>query len=113
MIACLFEGRQHQDGLLHLGQTMTSNAENFAATGHQIRQEGDVPTVDGHSVALHRVVDLRHDGLPGRFDAQHRRHLVRVVRRRLGSHYACGRCYEGFYARNLEILLHTNQATKP
>ena len=39
-----------------------------------------MPSINGHSVTLHRVVDLRHDGLPSRLDTQHGRHFVRVVR---------------------------------
>ena len=88
MISRFFEGGQHEDGLLHFSKTVSSDSEDFSATTHQVRQEGDVSPIDGHSVALHRVVDLGHDRLTSRLDAQHGGDLVRVVRRRFARFHA-------------------------
>ena len=89
MIRCFFKGGQHEDRLLHFCKAVTGDAEDLAAAGHQIGQERDVPPIDRHSVTLHRVVDLRHDGLARGLDAQHRGHLVGVVGGRLGRFHAC------------------------
>jgi len=61
---------------------VTRDAQDLSATGHQVCEKCDVTTIDGHAVALHRVVDLRHDGLTGGLDAQDGRYLVRIVRGR-------------------------------
>ena len=79
MISRFFKGGQHEDGLLHFCEAVTSDSEDFSAATHQIGQQGDVSPVDGHSVALHGVVDLRHDRLTSGLDAQHRGDLVGVV----------------------------------
>ena len=80
MIAGLFERGQHEDGLFHLGEAVTSDAQDLTATRHQVGEKCDVTSIDGHAVALHRVVDLRHDRLAGGLNAQDGRHLVGIVR---------------------------------
>ena len=82
MVGGLFKGGQHEHGLLHLGQAVAGDAERFAPAGHEVGQEGDVSAIDGHAVAAHGVLDLAHDGLPRRLDAQGRGHFQSVVGRR-------------------------------
>ena len=55
---------QHEDTLLHLGQTMSSNSQYFSTATHEISQKGDVATVDCHSVRLHGERDLFGDSTP-------------------------------------------------
>ena len=80
MIRCFFKGGQHEDRLLHFSEAVPCDAEDLTAAGHQICQKCDVPAIDGHAVALHRVVDLGHDRLTRGLDAQHWGYLVGVVR---------------------------------
>ena len=72
---------------------------------YQISQEGNVPPIDGHSVTLHRVVDLRHDGLPRGLNAQNGRNFVRVVRRRFTrSNSRCGKNFSEIVAFDKKFI---------
>ena len=91
VVGSLLEAGQHQDGLLHLGETMPGDAEDLPPAGHQVGQQHDVPDVDAHPVGLHGVLHLVHDSRPGGLDAQRARHLQSVVGgRRLAVHALSG-----------------------
>ena len=79
VICSLLKAGQHQHGLLHLGETVPGDPQDLPPAGHQVRQQHDVPDVDAHTVRLHGVLDLVHDGLPGCLYTEGRGHFQCVI----------------------------------
>ena len=70
MVGSLLKAGQHQHRLLHLGKTVTGYPQNLPPAGHQVRQQHNVSDVDAHTVRLHGVLHLVHDGCSSRLNAQ-------------------------------------------
>mmetsp|Transcript_32046 Transcript_32046/g.83004 ORF Transcript_32046/g.83004 Transcript_32046/m.83004 type:complete len:223 (+) Transcript_32046:1-669(+) len=83
VVCRLFKGGQHQHTVLHLGDAEPGDAQHLALVRHAVCEQHDVALVDGHAVAAHGVLDLRHDGEARGLDAQRLLRLHHVVGRRL------------------------------
>mmetsp|Transcript_2271 Transcript_2271/g.6883 ORF Transcript_2271/g.6883 Transcript_2271/m.6883 type:complete len:501 (-) Transcript_2271:667-2169(-) len=89
VVGRLLEGGEHEHRLLHLRHAKARDAEHLSAEAHDVCEQRDVPAVDLHPVLPHRVLDLVHDGLPRRLDAERLLDLGDVRRsRRAAAHAA-------------------------
>ena len=53
---------QHQHRFLHFGKAVTGDAQNFTTTAHEIREEGNVTSINTHTVTFHCFVNFLGDG---------------------------------------------------
>lgn len=101
MIGRLLEGCQHQDAVLHLRHTETSDTQDLALNlcsipisrthkakeaylvGHYIAEQHNMSRIDAHSVRTHGVLNLIDDGQPCGFDTQNLGGFDNVVGRSL------------------------------
>lgn len=107
MIGRLLEGCQHQDAVLHLRDTETSDTQNLALDlclvpiarthtginayliGHYIAEQHNMSGIDAHSVRAHGVLNLVNDGQSCGFDTQNLSGFDNVVGRSLFADDTC------------------------
>mmetsp|Transcript_48253 Transcript_48253/g.104506 ORF Transcript_48253/g.104506 Transcript_48253/m.104506 type:complete len:416 (-) Transcript_48253:1263-2510(-) len=82
VVGGLLKGREHEDALFHLGHAEASDAEHLPSEGHDVGEQRHMARVDVHPVVAHRVLDLVHDRLPCRLDAERLLNLHDVSRPR-------------------------------
>jgi hypothetical protein len=70
VIRSLFETGQHENRILHLLYTESSDTKYFTLVRHDISQEHDVTRIDRHSVGRHGMLNLVVNGLSGSFNTQ-------------------------------------------
>lgn len=80
MICRLLETGQHEDRVLHLLNTESSDTEHLAFIGHDISEQHDMSRINRHSVRRHGMLNLVVDGLSSGFDTEHLASLHDVIR---------------------------------
>ena len=85
MIRRLFETGQHEDRILHLLNTESSDTQNFSLISHDVSQQHDVSRIDRHSVRRHGMLNFIIDRLSSSLDTKHITGLHNVIRSCLDS----------------------------
>lgn len=102
MVCSLFEGGQHENTVLHLGHTESSDTQHLALrtrsakqepftwkfkylVGHDISKQHNMPGINAHTVALHRELNFIDDGSSSSLNTQNLSSFDDVVGGRLFS----------------------------
>jgi hypothetical protein len=89
VIRSLFETSQHEDRILHLLYTESSDTKYFTLVRHDISQEHDVTRIDRHSVGRHGMLNFVVNGLSSSFNTQDLACLHDVIRSGLDTVDTC------------------------
>ena len=89
MISGLFETSQHENGILHLLHTESSDTKYFTLVGHDISQQHDVTGINRHSVGRHGMLNLVINRLTSCFNTEDFARFHDVIRSGLETIYTC------------------------
>jgi len=90
MISGLFETSQHEDRILHLLYTESSDTKDFTLVRHDVSQQHDVTGINRHSVRRHGMLNLVINRLTSRFNTKDFTCFHDVIRSGLETVYTCG-----------------------
>jgi hypothetical protein len=89
MIGGLFETGQHENRILHLLYTESSDTKYFTLVRHDVSQQHDVTGINRHSVGRHGMLNLVINRLTSCFNTENFTCFHDVIRSSLETVYTC------------------------